>query len=408
MDRRDFDRHEVAAPHRRAIRGRPAQPDLNHLTAGGEKAIRFRLVTPSPYSGSNTSRGVEGPGPLKLRQPAVVHGGTARIDGEADTMASKAITSLDQWLTEAGVVLQESHEAALSPSQVASAEPLKVEWGISLGSFVLGLPKLLERMCSRPGRWILIAVDATRPHRYWQVMAFEDGSLVAEAGSGTASLPSERISAHEGRLLSQLGWNPPELPSAPNWRRVEATTSPDVTAVADQAARTLRDVYEIGGGDRLLLTMFPSPRRGGTPAGEQIPGDVVTLDGPAPRRGFHPTDEAWADYYRQMFPHHEHPDSAFAVWKYATTAVDVARTCWEAREKGRADWTTEYGNNVSAWPIAHPPFVLHIPQIYWAGCLGCTWVARSGPNAAAAKALAADHASRGGAQETTNTEERAS
>jgi hypothetical protein len=80
-------------------------------------------------------------------------------------MASKAITSLDQWLTEADAVLQESHEAALSPSQAASAEPLKVEWGISLGSFVLGLPRLLERLCSRPGRWILIAVDATRPHR---------------------------------------------------------------------------------------------------------------------------------------------------------------------------------------------------------------------------------------------------
>ena len=307
-------------------------------------------------------------------------------------MASKAITSLDRWLTEAESVLHESHETALSPSQAGGAEVQKAEWEVSLGSFALGLPKLLERLCSRPGRWILIAKDAARPHRYWQVMAFEDGSLVAEAGSGTASLPSERLSPDQEHLLGQLGWNPPELPSRPNWQRVEATTCPDVTGAADQAVRTLRDVFGTGAADRLVLTLFPSPRRGGTPASEQVPDDLMTLDEPAPRRGFRPTDEAWADYYQQMFPHYEHPGSAFAAWKYATTAVDVAKTCWEAREEGRADWVAEHGGDISAWPVLHPPFVVHLPQLYWAACLGCTWVVRGGHDPSTAEALAASHA----------------
>ena len=136
-----------------------------------------------------------------------------------------------------------------------------------------------------------------------------------------------------------------------------------------------------------MLTLFPSPRRGGTPASEQVPDDLMTLDEPAPRRGFRPTDEAWADYYRQMFPGHEHPGSAFAAWKYATTAVDVAVTCWEAREKGRADWVAAHGGDISAWPVLHPPFVLHLPQIYWAACLGCTWVVRGGRDPSTAQAL---------------------
>ena len=319
-------------------------------------------------------------------------------------MASKAITSLDQWLTEAESVLYESHESALSPSQAGAVEGEKTEWEVSLGSFALGLPMLLDRLCSRPGRWILIAEDAARPHRYWQAMAFEDGSLAAEAGSGTASLPSERLSPDEEHLLEQLGWNPPELPSRPNWQKVEATTSPDVTGTADQAVRTLRDVYGVGSADRLALTLFSSPRRGGTPASEQVSDDLVILDEPAPpRRGFRPTDEAWAGYYRQMFPHHDHPGSAFAAWKYATTAVDVAMTCWEAREKGRADWAAEHGGDISAWPALHPPFVLHLPQLYWAACLGCTWVVRGGHDPSTAHALAASHAAEYGGQKGAET-----
>ena len=322
-------------------------------------------------------------------------------------MASKAITSLDRWLTEAGSVLDESHELALSPSQAGAAEPQQTEWEVSFGSFALGLPKLLEQLCRRPGRWILIAEDGARPHRYWQVMAFEDGSLVAEAGSGTASLPTERLSAHEEHMLEQLGWRPPELPLRPNWQRVEATTSPDVIDAAGQAVLTLRDAYGIGAADRLALKLFASPRRGGTPASEQVSDDPMTLDEPAPRRGFRPTDEAWADYYRQMFPRHDRPGSAFAAWRYATKAVEVAMTCWGTREKGRADWTAEHGDDASAWPVAHPPFVLRLRQLCWAACLGCTWVVRCGHDHSTAEALAASHSECGVGEGVENIEAEA-
>lgn len=308
-------------------------------------------------------------------------------------MASKAVTSLDEWLEEAEVVLQESHEIALSPSQATAAQVPQSDWGVSLGSFGLGLPSLLDRLCSRPGRWILIAEDAKREYRFWQVMAFEDGSLVAEAGSGTPSLPSERLSAAEEGQLADLGWKPPELPTSPNWQRVEVTISPDVEGVANQALRTLRDVYGLIDGDRLKLTLFPSPRRGGTPASEQIPDDLVTLEEPAPRRGFRPTDEPWADYYRQMFPNSERPGSAFAAWKYATKAVEVAIACWEEREQARAESEASCGEDPADWPMRHPPFVTQLSQLSWAACLGCTWVVRcGGAGFATAEATAATHA----------------
>ena len=73
-------------------------------------------------------------------------------------------------------------------------------------------------------------------------------------------------------------------------------------------------------------------------------------------------------------------------------------TCWEAREKGRTEWAAEHGGDTSAWPVPHPPFVLHLPQIYWAACLGCTWVVRGGVDPLTAQALAASHAAEYGAR----------
>ena len=116
---------------------------------------------------------------------------------------------------------------------------------VSLRSFGLGLPGLLERLCSRPGRWILIAEDARRCYRFWQAMAFEDGSLVTEAGSGTASKKSERLTSDQELQLADLNWSSPDRHYSPNWQRIEATTSPDIANVAEQALCTLRDVYGI-------------------------------------------------------------------------------------------------------------------------------------------------------------------
>jgi len=194
-------------------------------------------------------------------------------------MASKAVASLDQWLAEAEWVLQESHEVALSPSQAIGHQSEQSVWSVSLGSFGLGLPSLLERLCARPGRWILIAEDSVRPHRYWQALAFEDGSLVVEAGSGTPPLASERLSPEETSELEKLGWSPPEPPTSPNWQHVEPTTSPDIESVVSQALGTFRKAFRLADCDRLALTLLSSPRRGGTPAGEQIPGVLAATDG---------------------------------------------------------------------------------------------------------------------------------
>jgi len=53
-----------------------------------------------------SSRGVEGPGPLTLRQPTERHGGNARFDEET-IMVSKTLASLDAWLALAEDVLAE-------------------------------------------------------------------------------------------------------------------------------------------------------------------------------------------------------------------------------------------------------------------------------------------------------------
>ena len=64
---------------------------------------------------TDTSRGVEGPGPTTLRQPTERHGGNARNDEEVTVMVSKAIASLDAWLAQAEELLRTnmSHEDRL-------------------------------------------------------------------------------------------------------------------------------------------------------------------------------------------------------------------------------------------------------------------------------------------------------
>jgi hypothetical protein len=290
-------------------------------------------------------------------------------------MVSKAIASLDEWLVLAEDVLLEQHEQALSPSSSGAWEGVRHEWTVLLGSFELGLGALLDRLCCRPGRWILIAEDARRSYRFWQALAFEDGSLVVEAASGIGCPDSERLSPEAEDLLVEFGWDPPDPPPSPNWRRIEATTSPDIAGVASQAMRTLHDVFELTDKDQVLLALFPSPRRGGSPASECLPGGDASLEDAAPRKGFRPTTEAWADYYRQLFPGHANPRSSFEVWKYATTAKTTAEWYWDARQRALSAWESEHGNDRRGWIRSHPTAVLRREGIAKAACLGCTWVA---------------------------------
>jgi hypothetical protein len=113
------------------------------------------------------------------------------------------------------------------------------------------LKKASQRLsgCSRqdPGRSVLIAEDAESWSRYIQVLAFEDGSLMAEAVSNINLGPAEQWDAEHGGLLTRIGWHPAEDGGSPNLCVVHPTVTPPVGEVARMICRTLRMVSDIGG-----------------------------------------------------------------------------------------------------------------------------------------------------------------
>src|ERR1700722_9517736 len=98
-------------------------------------------------------------------------------------MVSKAIAAVDEWLESAERLLSEQRAQSISPSNTPGWDPRVEESTLSVATFVDGLRGLLDSLCARPGRWILIAEDSTRPHLFWQALAFEDGSLCTEVVS---------------------------------------------------------------------------------------------------------------------------------------------------------------------------------------------------------------------------------
>jgi hypothetical protein len=128
---------------------------------------------------------------------------------------------------------------------------------------------------------------------------------VVEAANNSVREGRKQLLPGADEKLTGLGWDPPDLPSSPNWRRVEATINPDILAVADQAIRTLREVFEINANDQLLLTMFAVSKRGSTPASECVGDTVSDLDAATPGPVFQPTTEEWADYCRRLHPGQE-------------------------------------------------------------------------------------------------------
>jgi hypothetical protein len=115
-------------------------------------------------------------------------------------MVSKAIAALDVWLARAEEVLQEQRAQCISPN--LSWTVTSDEWTVTLAAFELGLPDLLESLCARPGRWILIAEDDECRHHFWQALAFEDGSLVTEVVSNRY-LEGTSV----GRQRTRLAWS---------------------------------------------------------------------------------------------------------------------------------------------------------------------------------------------------------
>jgi hypothetical protein len=119
---------------------------------------------------------------------------------------------------------------------------------------------------ARPGRWILIVEPVDRPHYFWQALAFEDGSLCTEVVSNHYLPDEHHWSPSEEEQLLALGWEWHTKPWLTNWISVQATTTPDVTSVAPQALRTLRELFAMGDDDKVLIKMFSSSIRGDTPA----------------------------------------------------------------------------------------------------------------------------------------------
>jgi hypothetical protein len=181
-------------------------------------------------------------------------------------MVSQAVASVDAWLAQAEEVLRAQRERGLSPSSVLSWDDAGQEWVLPLARFEHDLEELLERLCRRPGRWILIATDNERHHRYWQALAFEDGSLVTEVVGNHYLEGEDRWTPEQESRLLTLGWECPRPPRRPNWINVEYSTSPPVDEVAKRASATLRRVFGLGAGDHVFVTLLSSPLRGDTPA----------------------------------------------------------------------------------------------------------------------------------------------
>jgi hypothetical protein len=326
---------------------------------------------------------------LTLRQPTERHGGNAGIDEEVTIMVSRSVASLDVWLEQAETVLREQREQSLSPSSSGAWHQREMISTVTLGTFEDGIVDILSGLCGRPGRWVLICYVVESVNRFWQALAYEDGSLKVEAVSNAYLAGDECHSEKNEELLTKLGWGRPSPPDRPNWWRVEATTSPSIEDVARQAVRTLREVFGVGDEDRLEIVTFDLVDREGTPASQQIDDRrrVFGSRGWAP--SFVPTSEPWGPYFRTLWPDYLRPRSEFISWKYSTTGKGMAESLWAAREVLRGQWMHRHGSDPEGWPISHPPAVLWLPYVAHSACLKCTWLdegSGSSPQAAGQRA----------------------
>ena len=90
--------------------------------------------------------------------------------------------------------------------------------------------------------------------------------MITEVASNHWLEADKKWTAEQEVRLGELGWNPPDPTGSLNWSRVETTTSPDHVGVAQQASRTLNQVFGLLRDDKLVVKLFSSPNRGSTPA----------------------------------------------------------------------------------------------------------------------------------------------
>ena len=201
---------------------------------------------------------------------------------------SKAIASLDAWLAQAEAVLREQREQSISPSSAKKGPNNVTASTVTMATLEVGLIDLLRKICHGPGRWILICRVVGSNNRFWQAVAYEDGSLVVEVVSNAFLEGDEQHSAKDEGRLAQTGWTAPCPPTSPNWRRVEETISPPIGDVAQQALRTLREVFSVGPHDQLEIVTFESLNRENTPASQCVLAEVPDAEDwcPSPPSGF--------------------------------------------------------------------------------------------------------------------------
>ena len=137
-----------------------------------------------------------------------------------------------------------------------------------------GLEGLLGRLVAAPGRWIFIIEDARTPCHYIQILAYEDGSLLAEVVSNyfidQLEDTSHRWDEGQEKKLAALGWERPAPTWKPNWTDIWPVYAPPVDVIAARARRTLHEVFGLRDDDAVVVKMFSSANRGGTPASEVV------------------------------------------------------------------------------------------------------------------------------------------
>jgi hypothetical protein len=186
---------------------------------------------------------------------------------------SKARARLDAWLADAEEVLAEQRSQSISPSLYGSQYSEQRKSTLTLHEFEEALPEALGLLSSDPGRWILIVEDTASFNRYVQLIAFEDGSLMAEAVSNINLRTEEQWDSEHEELLARIGWSPPEVgveDGDPNWWVWFPVTTPPMREVARMLLCTVRTVFGLRGRDKLTVKMFSSPKRGRTPASEVV------------------------------------------------------------------------------------------------------------------------------------------
>src|ERR1017187_4481582 len=174
--------------------------------------------------------------------------------------------ALDVWLVAAEELLLEQRRYSISPSSAGSGQRNHHRRIATLWEVGHGQASVLQKLVLDPGRWILIINDSRENNHFVQFLVHEDGSLIAETVSNHYLGERDRWSREEEAELLALGWGEPNPPKRPNWFVVYPTLFPPVAEIAHLAVTTLRRVLGLGDWDRVVITLFSSPRRGNTPA----------------------------------------------------------------------------------------------------------------------------------------------